>query len=296
MKTRKSLLLTGATGYLGSEIAKALVARNYSVVALKRAASDTTRLKTIQPQLSLYDVEDGLEGLFCSHQFDGIIHCAANYGREGQGTEDIVRTNLLLPLELLLEGLQRGIRYFINTGTLLNRATNDYSLSKAHFQDWLQVKSTSITSVTLELEHFYGFDGDSTKFITWLVRGILTNQDIPLTEGEQMRDFLFISDVVSAFMIVLENIEHLSHGHHSFQVGSGRSTSIRDLVNQVSLLCEPHSAAFRWGAIPYRATECTVPQIDIEPLTRLGWTPCVSLTEGLQRTVAAIKESDRNRV
>lgn len=291
---KKTVLVTGATGYLGSEVVKAMVASDFGIIVLKRKSSDLKRLHPVLDNLvECYDLENGLEAMFEKHKIDGIIHCATDYGRSGHSAAQIAETNILLPLKLLDCGLRRNLKFFINTGTLLDKGTNDYSLSKYQFQEWMQKYSSQTVCVNLGLEHFYGLDNDSSKFVTWLIQQTLAGQSIPLTAGEQKRDFLYISDVVEAYMTILRHIPAFNKGYHSFDVGSGKAIRIKDLVQQISEVCAPHTATFNFGQVPYRANERMDSQLDIGPLFRLGWEPKVSLREGLEKTVKAIRENQK---
>lgn len=287
----KTVVVTGATGYLGSEIVKALVHNNFEVIVLKRKSSDLSRLSLVIDKIKdCFDIEQGLDSLFVKHKIHGIIHCATDYGRGGHTAAQIVDVNVLFPLTLLTCGVRHGMEFFINTGTLLEKNTNDYALSKHQFQEWLQKYSTQTVCVNLSLEHFYGHDNDSSKFITWLIRQTLAGQSIPLTKGEQKRDFLYISDVVDAYLTILRNIFSFDKSYHQFEVGSGQAILIKDLVLQISKICAPHMAVYKFGEIPYRPNERMDSKVDITPLSRLGWAPKVPLAEGLKRTVDSIKQ------
>lgn len=292
LTAQKIILVTGATGYLGSEIVKALVGGDYGIIVLKRRSSDLSRLQSVKSQLiDCYDLEQGFENLFAKHHVTGIIHCATDYGRGGSSAAQIAETNVMLPLALLSCGLRHQLQFFINTGTLLDRSTNDYSLSKCQFEEWLQKYSAQLICVNLALEHFYGLDHDKSKFVTWLIQQTLAGKHIPLTAGEQNRDFLFVSDVVEAYTTILGQISTFKKGYHRFEVGSGQTIKIKDLVMQISDTCSPHTATYGFGEVPYRANERMDSKLDIGPLSRLGWCQKISLAEGLKRTVNAIKEN-----
>jgi nucleoside-diphosphate-sugar epimerase len=84
------------------------------------------------------------------------------------------------------------------------------------------------------LEHFYGPGDDTSKFVTWVIRELLTNVDhIDLTLGEQKRDFIYIDDVVSAFIAIIENESRFKKGFHQFEVGTNNLIEIRQFVNTV---------------------------------------------------------------
>lgn len=289
ISSNNCILITGATGYLGSEIVKALVESGTKVVVLKRKSSDLKRLIPVKEKIVLFNIEEGVKRVFDTHKVNGVIHCATDYGRHGSSSDQIAEANIIFPLKLLSCGLKSGIEFFINTGTLLQKDTNDYSLSKHQFLEWIQKYSSKAVCVNLALEHFYGHDFDQSKFLTWIISQTLTGQKIPLTKGEQKRDFLYISDVVTAYLTVLRNIKNLDKGYHHFEVGSGSAITIKDLVGKISALCAPHSAEFKFGEVAYRPNEQMETHVDISALRHLGWSPQVSLDEGLKKTIHSLK-------
>ena len=93
---------------------------------------------------------------------------------------------------------------FFNTDSLLPKYLNTYSLSKAQFVEWLKQLSYKIQCVNLRLEHMYGPKDDKTKFVPWLLDQMINSiEEIKLTLGTQKRDFIYIDDVVSAYMLLL---------------------------------------------------------------------------------------------
>ena len=84
-------MLTGATGYLGSHLAEALLHKGYSVIALKRKTSSLRRLEAAIPRMTLLDVEGiEFESVFNKYgKVDAVIHCATSYGRNGESASQI---------------------------------------------------------------------------------------------------------------------------------------------------------------------------------------------------------------
>ena len=78
----KRILLTGATGFLGSHLAKAMIDHGYEVVALKRKSSSTKKIQSLTHNFELIDVDDlDLNDFFkATKKIDAIIHTATCYG------------------------------------------------------------------------------------------------------------------------------------------------------------------------------------------------------------------------
>ncbi len=290
--TPRTILLTGSTGFLGSNLLRALVNSDYLVIILKRSGSDTSRIDQIKDRVLSFDCDlITLESIFAAHSIDIIIHCATNYGRGEKEPCVLLEANLFLPLTLLELGRRNGVRCFINTDTILDKRVSWYSLSKCQFKEWLKLYATSMTCINVALEHFYGPCDDRTKFVTFIIRNLMENVErIPLTPGVQKRDFIYIDDVVEAFSRIIGQSLSLGCGYFSYEIGSGQAVRIKDFVAQVKSIVGESSTILEFGALPYREHEVMESHVDTRAIRELGWEPAISLEEGLRRTIAAERE------
>ncbi len=284
---KKKLLITGATGYLGSNLVASLAA-DYDILILKRKQSNTFRLKSILDKITMLNIEEAdLCSVFREQKFSGVIHCATNYGRDENDLDDTIEANLILPLHLLKNAFENKVEFFINTDTILDKRINYYSLSKAQFKDWFLFFSSKIKSINVELEHFYGKGDDPSKFVSKVIKDLVLNEqkNIDLTLGEQKRSFIYIDDVVRAFRTILDNIHKIPDGYTCFQVGSKKQISIKDFVVMIKKLCENTETQLRFGALPYRNNEVMEVNLDVSQIESLGWQEQVPLEHGLRQTI-----------
>lgn len=282
------ILLTGASGFLGSHLLKKLIELDFSVLCLKRKSSDLIRLKGVEGQVSWLNIEDiDIDHMFSKTQVDCIIHCATDYGRKQVDPLNTIETNLILPLKLLHASSKHNLSAFINTDTILDKRINHYSLSKNQFVDWLKTYSDKTTIVNVALEHFYGPQDDKSKFSSFIINELMDNQDksLDLTEGLQNRDFIYIDDVVDAFVSVLGNVEKFSNSFYHFEVGTNKPTTIREFVELVKKLCKNDKTTLNFGALPYRKDEIMQSHADTAGLRSLGWEPIIGLSKGLELTI-----------
>ena len=109
---------------------------------------------------------------------------------------------------------------------------------------------------------------------------MLKNQITPCSKGDQLRDFLYVEDVASAFVSILEdNIEG------SVNLGSGKAVTINELVR---VICEKvgRSDLIRFGELPTRSGEPKELIADTSILTnKIGWNPEYDLHTGIEKTV-----------
>ena len=110
-----TIVLTGATGFLGSHILKGLVHTNtYHVVVLKRSFSNLTRIANL---LQRHDIEylnvdleeNTIKQRFSKGDISAVIHCATEYGRGRKPIANVLRANLIFPINLLDMCVEFGV-------------------------------------------------------------------------------------------------------------------------------------------------------------------------------------------
>lgn len=282
-----TILLTGATGFLGSCLLKSFIKNGYKVIALKRSTSNIYRIEEYLDQIILYDIDKTeLPIIFENHKIDIVVNTVTNYGRKDTKISSIVDTNLIFSLKLLEESVNNNVKAFINADTLLERNINAYALSKSQLVDWMQFLSNKNTKmVNIKIEHMYGPLDDENKFIYWLINQLKQNvEKIDLTSGIQKRDFIYIGDIVSAYEAIIQNTNTLSN-FEEFELGTGASMEVKTFIEKIYgelLHTQSLSTKLNFGAIAYRLNEQMTMQANIEKLEILGWKPKISIEDGIK--------------
>jgi CDP-paratose synthetase len=288
--SNKKILLTGATGFLGSCLLKKLVTLNCDVAVLTRHTSNTKRIDHLLEHCVVEVIgEEPFDVILQRHQIDTVVHLATSYGRKGETLNEIIEANFLFPLQLLKTAVHCGVKQFINTGTCLSPSVNEYALSKHQFAQWLNFYREKIGVCHLTLEYFYGPGDDSWKLISMLFGKFIKNEpSIEFTSGEQQRDFIYVDDVVSAFVTILNTP---LHNNTHFTVGSGEKISIKELAILCKEISGNRSTQLLFGALPNRSNETLDRETNTSDLRSLGWSPLVDLNTGLKNTYEAMKKS-----
>jgi CDP-paratose synthetase len=290
--TAKTLLITGATGFLGSHLVRRFLTDGWNVAILKRPASNLNRIADILDSLLVFDV-DCLNELFTLGHVDTVIHTATNYGRFSEPASSIFQANTAFPLRLLEALTRQGTGTLINTDTVLDPMLNPYALSKHQFKQWGQqfARDGGLRFINLRLEHIYGAGDDPTKFTTNVIRSCLDNvPQLKLTLGEQKRDFIHVNDAVNAYATVLDRLLELGPGFNELDVGSGRAVTIREFVETVRYLTKANTQ-LEFGALPYRPNETMFSHANTAHLAALGWTNLYDLPAGLAQTIESEQSS-----
>jgi len=299
MKQKSTILITGGTGFLGSHIAKRLLKDGYEVIILKRSFSDTRRISDVLSDLTFYNLDEcDIQQPFRDFsKIDAIIHTATVYGRYQENINEIVKTNIVLPLRLLQAGNDFGTNTYFNTDTAFNKCFNKcsvpyrglpkYSLSKKQFMEWGQefARYGNIRFVNVKLEYLYGPEDNDSTFTTYVIKECLNNApQIELTGGEQKRDFIYVEDAVSAYALLLKENPDQCLPYQEYELGSGQALSIREFSEMVKKLTNAQTQ-LNFGALPYREDEIMFSQANIEAFAKLGWQPEGNLESRLLQTI-----------
>jgi nucleoside-diphosphate-sugar epimerase len=289
----KNVLLTGGTGFLGSHILKSLLNLDYSVIVLVRRSSDLKRIESLRKKINLIYLDENygnLNDLFSSNKIDTIIHTATEYGRSCS-MSSILQTNLILPIKLIEEGIKHNLKLFVNSDTFFGKPMyknssylNEYTTSKKYFLDYLFDAKNKLKIVNMRLEHIFGENDSDNKFVTSILNQLIQNkQEILLTEGLQKRDFIYIDDVVSAYLIVLDNYKRLND-FTEFEVGRGESIKVRQFVEILSKVIDSTSQ-LKFGVIAAREGEIQDSSAEVSNLKAIGWLPKYDIMQGINRMV-----------
>jgi CDP-paratose synthetase len=281
------VLITGASGFLGSALVHGLAAAGHEVVALLRSTSADHRLKPLPDGVVLQRAADaaGAAQAVRETEPDAVIHTACSYGRHGESFAAVAEVNLGFGLAVADAAIAAGVPRFLNTDTVLDRHANAYALSKKQFAEWGRwlAEQGRIRFCNLLLQHMYGPFDDDSKFSTHVLRACRANiEALALTPGQQRRDFIHIDDVVAAYRCVLESPSE--SGWQEVEVGSGEAPTLESFVRLVHRLTGSRTR-LEFGAVPYRAGEALCCVADTTALRDLGWKPRYALEDGLRQTL-----------
>ncbi len=292
------VLLTGATGFLGSHLLEALLQQGYKVTILKRSTSDTWRIKHLLEQVSAFNVDEvAIEEAFKPKKIDVVVHLATLYRKFDNGSEvaPMVEANINFPIELFECSRRNDVKNFINTGTFFEcdcsalpvradapiKPLNFYARTKVAFDGFLKQYQNDSKIITMRLYSPYG-EMDNEKLIPILIKNILNGKKTKLSDGLQKLDFIYVDDIVSAYMKAIGSFSKRSIGHVTYNVGTGKPISVREVVSLLEQIVG-HSIQKEWGA----ESSYDIPLVyaDIsETQSGLNWKPDFSIYQGLLNT------------
>ena len=291
------VLLTGATGFVGSQVARAMLREGHEVWATMRSDSDRSRIVDIEADLRVveHDLLRGHPDALVELQPELCVH-AAWYVEPGRYLSSAVNIDFLAASARLAHALAKsGCRRFIGVGTCYEYDTDLGRLSEAAPTRPRHLYSASKLSLHLLLEqiasltglevawarlfYLYGPHEDQRRLVASVARSLVRGERVEVTPGEQVRDFLHVEDVGAALAAIA-----LSSVLGPINVCSGEPVTVREIVEALGRAAgRPELIAV--GSRPYAQGDPMVVYGDNRRLREeVGWTPRITLGDGLERT------------
>jgi nucleoside-diphosphate-sugar epimerase len=310
----RRILVTGAHGFIGSHLTRALLEEGYEVGILRRKTSDLSRIRDLENHISHHpaDLRDpaSVQSAIGESGPDAIIHLATYYAVEHRPDEIgvMMDTNVKGTIALLDASQAGRIALFLNTSTCavyremetpLGEADglspqNLYALTKLQAEEACRFYSErlGVPAATLRLFPPYGPADNERRLIPYAIRTLLCDQDVRLTTGTQKWDFVYVDDIVSAFLAALRQPEKAASAG-MMNVATRDPRSVREVVTRIREMTGSKGNLL-WGAVPHRRNEVWYNSGSPERIRSvLGWEPRVSLDEGLARTIAWFRDHPR---
>ena len=286
------VLVTGASGMIGRAVLD-LLGPDVDTHAVSRHAQPA------RPGVNWSRVDLGEPGaptrLMHRIEPEVVIHLAGEVRGERsiEAVGATLRANLVATVELLEAATRLGSRRVVLSGSLLEEPTGSaqatppspYGASRwagsAYARMFHALFGTPM--VILRPSFAYGPGQEATKLVPHVITKLLAGESPELSSGERMIDFVFAPDVAEAYVAAasVPDVEGLT-----IDIGAGRLTSVRDVVETIVRLIGPIRGAPAFGRVPIRPLE---QQIGVDPdvaAGALGWRAHTPLEEGLRRTIA----------
>jgi len=307
--TNKKILITGATGFIGSNIARYFLKSGAKVFVFTRKTSNKWRINDILDAITEYRVdlldEEKLEKVVSEIKPEIIIHNAIYGGFTFQQNEnDIIKTNLLGTVNLINACAKTGFELFINTGSSSEYGVKNYPMKETDLLEPVNVyggskaaatlicqekaKIGKLPVVTLRLFSPYGYYEAATRLIPSVIIASLSGVNPKASSATPVRDFVFIEDVISAYIKTIEKGDDI-HGE-IFNIGYGVQHSVGEVISEVISMTNDRLKP-KWGIASNSRIEPKVWQADISKANKiLDWYPQYDLKSGLEKTINWFKE------
>lgn len=302
-----NILVTGGAGFVGSHIIDAYLAAGHKVVAVDDLF--TGHRENVNPNCEFHELDirsPELEDLFRRHAFEYVSHQAAR-GNVRASMEDPMTyadVNIRGGANVLECCRKFGVRKIIysSTGGCVYgeprylpadeahpiQPRDPYGASKASYELYLPVYEINygLRYTILRYPNVYGPRQDpfgEAGVIGIFIGQVLRNlQPVINGDGEQLRDYVYIEDVVRANLLVLH-----AGDNDVFNVGWGKGTSVNQIFHSLKVILESDTREVHG---PAKLGEIRQTYLNATKSKQvLGWEPQISLDEGLRKTVDYFK-------
>ena len=305
-KNNKTILITGGTGFIGSKVVRRLKEnKNIYVKVLSRSKSDKEYCNVEYIKCDLLNELDLKRICSKIRDVDIVLHMAAKMPRSSLQQADIdenIKQNLLTTINLL-KYLPKNIERFVYSSTIdiygkpiynpidESHPTNPltyYGASKLASEKYLSIflnhRETPLT--ILRYSQVYGPGEPRIKAIPVFIDKFINNEPpILFGDGSDVRDYVYIDDVVNATILALsKNVSGI------FNIGSGKCYSVKEVLdiiidilgNDIKPIYKPR----------IRKAYTSIFNISLAK-KRLGYSPSTTIKEGLKKQIEFAQE-ERN--
>ena len=292
----KNILLTGATGMIGSAIVREALRRDCNVTCIVRKGS--SRVKNIPNDSRVHVVECDISdygSLELSGTYDVFMHLAWDKTSVG-GRDDVdcQLRNIQYTLDAVRLAKRAGCSVFIGAGSqaeygvqsvpltpdLPVNPESGYGIAKfaaGKFSGML-CKQLGLRYNWIRILSVYGPNDGENTLISYLIRELKAGRSPELTKCEQTWDYLHCDDAARAFFAVAEK----GVDGKAYPLGSGKARPLREYVTAVRDAVNP-AIKIEFGKKPYYPHQpmCLVADIS-ELVADTGWRPEIEFVDGVK--------------
>ncbi len=294
----KTILVTGASGFVGSHLIKRLKEMGCEIHALSRTKAELNGDGIHWIKADMSDMER-LRKVFTQLSPDIVFHLAGHVtgNRDIDQLEPTLRSNLMSTVNLLSLVTEYNCDRIVTVGSMEEPDINSdhppsspYSAAKwastGYSRMFFNLYNTPVVTATLYM--VYGPEQkDANKLIPYVTSALLQNSVPKLSSGKRQVDWIYIDDVVEGLIQIAVTPELEGQ---IIDIGSGKTHTIREVVEKIVDLTKPDVMP-QFDALPDRPFENTrIANVKLAG-SLMKWKPRVGLPEGLERTVKWHREN-----
>ncbi len=300
-------IVTGANGFVGSNVVKKLLRENIEVLAISRSfecsrLGEHERLRKIE-----MDVKDvgRLADIAAKGEYELFYHFAWNGSAGALRCDEHIQTeNALQTVECLKEASKLGCKKFICAGSIMEYEVNEavyaqntrpglayvYGAGKVLAHELCKpiANSLGIELVWGYITNAYGVGEKSPRFINTTLRKIMNHERLEFTSGTQNYDFVYIDDAAEAFYLLG------IHGkaNKGYMIGSGKARPLREFITE---MCDANAGGNKplFGNVPFTGVNIPLNVYSINDIVDdCGFEPKTSFAAGTKKTLDWLRSGE----
>lgn len=302
----KKVLVTGANGFLGTELVKELVSRNINVIAVDKAFKNEVFKYPIVECINIEDVPfEILEMKMKDSGIDCFIHLA------WRGTSGLLRSdygvqlaNVKLTCDYVTLCSRINCPRFVYASSINEMETYEYlqmdsilpsggyiygtGKLAAHFMGETVAKLNDIEFIPVIITNIYGAGEKSVRLINSSIRKLLKGEHCSFTAGEQTYDFIYLTDAIRSIVEVAEK----GNAYTRYYIGSGNPRPLRDFLIEMRDIVSPE-AELGLGDLPFNGVNIDYSQFKLKKVEEdTGYRNRVSFKDGIRLLCESIKDEE----
>lgn len=298
----KTVLVTGAGGFTGSHLSRALVNQGANVIGYVKRGSPTANLNDISNQIKIVkgDVQDYTNLFNTMKGVDYVFHLAAIVPVAESRDLPYLSTqvNTVGTFNVAWAALNAGVKRLLYTSTCHvygNQPESQLPIKEDTMPNPLDIYSATKFAGEILLRQFMNMDGIEIMITRsfnkygpnqvgdWLfprtIKKAMTMNKIKVGNPNSTRDYSYVEDVVQGYILALEK----GKNGNVFNLGSGKEISVKDLVEKI-IAASGRKVSVEWET--YRDVDILRSFGDCTKARKvLGWMPKTSLDDGIRKTV-----------
>lgn len=300
----ENVIVTGASGFLGTKLCNEL-SKRYKVYALVR---DVEKAKQSLSNINIIVLKCEMKAYEC---FDLEVKAKYFFHFAWDATSGEDRSNYEKQLfnvkatcDAVVLAKKLGCEKFIYASSINEFETYEYMKSNeispgggyiygtaklsAHFMAEVVAAKEQIGFIPVIITNIYGPGEKSKRLINTSIRGLLNNEHVSFTKGDQMYDFIYIDDAINSIISVAEK----GVGFRSYYLGSNQPKPLKYFIKDL------HEAIGGLGTIglgdlQFKGRDISYEQFNINQIERdTGYVNKINFKEGIEKTCDAIKEEN----
>jgi nucleoside-diphosphate-sugar epimerase len=265
----RSVLITGISGFLGSQIAKQLLLDGYNLIATRRESTNLSRCEKFKSHINWIDLEDkDWQNKVIKFKPEIIIHSAwLGVSANDRDNWPVQFSNVEFVLNLLSVAKSCKVEKFIAFGSQAEydvfsgvidenypiKPSSAYASAKVAVSQIINNYSTlnGFNWYWFRLFSFFGELEDDNWLIPTLIKRIHSLELMDMTPGEQKYAYMYVGDLAK----IVSKIVDFNLDAGIYNISASNAISLLELTKKILKIIKPISSQINFGAIPYRANQ-----------------------------------------
>lgn len=290
------VVVTGATGFVGRELVEELLRQKDEVTVIVREKRRIPEkwvgcVQVIEASMEQFAVLERAD--FPWKEADMFLHLAWN------GTADSRRAdvptqlqNIQASCDAISLAKKLNCKRFVNAGSIMEYEAIHYLLSESAVPGMGYIYSTAklaadfmvktmaanlhMDYINVVISNIYGPGESSPRFINTTIRKMLKNEALELTHGQQLYDFIYITDAVKEIALAGKK----GTNNQIYYIGNDTPRPLKDFIIQMKEVLESRSE-LQFGKLSFRGPLLSYKEFDTESMRKLGYHPTVTFEQGI---------------